>query len=168
MKQKRTLFRLAIAVLVFVSVACTCAIPGLSSRPSIVGNWEANYRGDRIGFIFESDGDFSILVNGDTAGQGRYTVNYAATPYQLDLLYDDGVRVYTIFEFTDSNTMHDAFGKMQALTPPAYNVLGLWHLPADQPLNQPNVYKLTICPFKAHSSPRRVRNGRFSGRELTG
>ncbi len=126
MKQKRTLFRLAIAVLVFVSVACTCAIPGLSSGPSIVGNWEANYRGDRIGFVFESDGDFSILINGSSAGQGRYTVNYATTPYQLDLLYDDGVHVYTIFEFTDSNTMHLENASIDAPRPTTFSDYGVF------------------------------------------
>jgi hypothetical protein len=105
MQHKRTLFNLAIAILVFVSVACTCAIPGLSSRPSIVGRWEANYGGDVIGFVFENDGRFSISIDGNTAGSGQYVANYSTTPYQLDLQYDDGTRIYTIFEFTDANTM---------------------------------------------------------------
>ncbi len=126
MQQKRTLFRLAIVVLVFVSVACTCAIPGASSRPSIVGNWEADYRGDRIGFVFESDGDFSISINGNFAGRGRYTVNYETTPHQLDLVYDDGNRVSTIFEFTDANTMRIENADVDGARPTTFSNYGVF------------------------------------------
>ncbi|MEZ0395072.1 MAG: hypothetical protein ABWK53_01370 [Anaerolineales bacterium] len=123
-KQKR--FHLLIAVLVLVSVACTCAIPGLSSRPSIVGSWEADYRGDRVGFVFESSGNFSISINGNVAGHGRYTVNDNVTPYQLDLLYDDGVRIYTIFDFTDANTMRLENAEIGAPRPTTFSDYGVF------------------------------------------
>lgn len=126
MQHKSTLFRLAIAILVFVSVACTCAIPGLSSRPSIVGRWEANYRGDIVGFVFESDGSFTISLNGNEAGDGRYVVNYGITPYQLDLLYSDGVSVYTIFEFTDANTMRLENADIGVARPSAFSDYGVF------------------------------------------
>lgn len=105
MHNKRSLFLLAIAFLVFISVACSCALSGLTSGPSIVGTWQGTYDGTALEFIFQDNGDFVFNMDGTEAGRGQYVVDDSATPIALDLYYSDGMNVYSIIEFPDSNTM---------------------------------------------------------------
>ena len=70
---------------------------------------ESQYRrdlgSDSITWVFGSDGEFNVTVNGSEVARGQYEVDYSMEPYQLDLVYENGFLVYTIFELTDSDTM---------------------------------------------------------------
>ena len=105
MNTKRNLIDLTITILVLISAACTSSTPGSSSSPSIEGTWEGSYESDSITWVFGSDGEFNVTVNGSEVARGQYEVDYSMEPYQLDLVYENGFLVYTIFELTDSDTM---------------------------------------------------------------
>lgn len=105
MQNKRNSLFLAIALLVFISVACSCGLSGLTSGPTVVGTWQGTYDGYALEFIFESSGDFVFNVDGDEVGRGQYVVDESIFPIGLDLYYSDGMNVYSIIEFPDSNTM---------------------------------------------------------------
>jgi hypothetical protein len=82
--------------------------PEASPTPSsgtdvIVGTWEGTYQGDAVQFVFESNGNFILNITGTEAGGGLYAVDYSTVPVELDLHYSDGMDVYSIIEFTDSN-----------------------------------------------------------------
>ena len=104
MHNKRTLFHLAIAILVLVSAACLCAQPAADSGPSIVGTWQGTYQGSSLEFIFESNGYFTFTIDG-MASNGQYVLDTSANPARLDLHYTDGMEVISIIAFTDSNTL---------------------------------------------------------------
>jgi hypothetical protein len=95
---------LALVVLILASLACQTVMGG-DPPNAIVGTWEGTYQKDSIGFVFESTGDMFITINGKEVGRGQYAVDYSTNPMELDLHYNDGMDVYLIIEFTDSNTM---------------------------------------------------------------
>ena len=74
-------------------------------KDGIVGTWEGTYQGDAVQFVFESNGNFVLNITGSEVGGGLYAVDYSTVPVELDLHYSDGMDVYSIIEFTDSNTL---------------------------------------------------------------
>ena len=105
MHNRRTLFHLAIAILVLVSAACTCALPFADSGPSLVGTWEGTYDGDTITMTFEDDGNFVFEIDGTVTSSGRYVVDMSTTPIQFDIFPDSSGPISTIIEFIDEDTL---------------------------------------------------------------
>ncbi len=105
MHNKRTSLNLAIAILVLVSAACTCALPAVDTGPSIVGTWQGSFEGGSIEFVFESNGYFTLTLAETATSNGQYVVDTSTDPARIDLRYTDGMEVSSIFTFLDANTL---------------------------------------------------------------
>ena len=95
----------------FVATLVLLALAGLACGPlanlyppNISGAWHGEYEDDLVTMDFDTSGDVWLYV-GDDQTHGEYEVNFDVEPHHLDITFDDGSRVETIFEFVDDNTI---------------------------------------------------------------
>ena len=91
-------------LILLVLAALACATLDRISQPHISGAWKGTYDNTPVVMDFDTSGDARVYFGNDLA-QGIYEVDLTVEPHHLDLNFEDGTTIKTIFEFQDRNTM---------------------------------------------------------------
>ncbi len=109
----------------------------LAQRTDHIGVWNAEIDGEEGTFIFDKDGYFTMIIDGDTMGgksmitdegeeaQGLYTINYDAKPQTLDLTFrnitaDETYTIEAIFKFIDKTHWLICIGDNEEIRPTSF------------------------------------------------
>jgi len=96
--------RSLLAVLACLALAALACGPLASLYPpNISGAWHGEYQDDPVTMDFDTSGDVWLYAGNNEPLHGAYEVNFDVEPHHLDIAFDNGDQIETIFEFIDRN-----------------------------------------------------------------